>query len=219
MSNALGAIQPAPQPLPERRTVGRPRGFSDEDVFRATTRLLLNGGLGNATLTQLASQIGYSHQAVAQRFESKERLLRAYLEWMSVGVREDAEAILRESTSSVERLKRLLTLPINPRLFDADTFEQQASWTLISLELRREPTLAPIIALQLGMYVDLLTGIVSEGQTSGELNPGDPGEIAELAIVAGTGAAMQWLLNQQEQLLTKMERCIDLALRPFLSDS
>jgi AcrR family transcriptional regulator len=186
-------------------------------VFRAATRLLLNGGLANITLKHVAARVGVSYQAVAQRFESKEGLLRAYFEWFGVVVTEDAQAIIAEESSSAARLKQLLTLPIDPRLFDADTFEQQASWTLISLELRREPALEPIIAEQVGLYSEFLTGVVREGQEKGEFAPGNPEDIAELALAAGTGAAMQWLFNQREPLLVKMERCIDLAIRPYLN--
>jgi len=200
----------------ERRAVGRPRGFSDEDVFRATTRLLLNGGLANVTLKHVAARIGFSYQAVAQRFESKEGLVRAYFDWMGVVITDLAATIMAARMSSAERLLELLTLPIDPRLFDADTLELQASWTLVALELRREPVLEPIIARQNGEYGEFLATVVREGQEAGELAPGKPEEIAELVLAAGTGAAMQWLFGQREPLLVKMERCINLALRPYV---
>lgn len=177
---------------------------------------MLNGGLANVTLKHVAARIGFSYQAVAQRFESKEGLLRAYFEWMGVVTRDLAAAIVAERSSSAERLLGLLTLPIDPRLFDADTHEQQASWTLVALELRREPALEPIIAQLNGEYGEFLAGVVREGQERGELTAGNPAEIAELVLAAGTGAAMQWLFNQQEPQLVKMKRCIMLALRPYL---
>jgi AcrR family transcriptional regulator len=200
-----------------RRAVGRPRGFSDEDVFRATTRLLLAGGLANTTLKHVAGEIGFSHQAVAQRFETKEGLLRAYFDWMQDVISEEAAEIRERPVTTAMKLRQLLTLPINPRLFDVDTFEKQASWTLLSLELRRDPAIAPLIAAGTTAYVHVLADLVREGQERGELGAADPYEIAEMALVAGTGSAMQWLLNQKEPLLEKMERCIDLALRPYLT--
>lgn len=210
--------EPGARREPFPRSVGRPRSFSDEDVFRATTGLLLSGGLANATLKHVASRVGFSYQAVAQRFTSKEGLLRGYFDWMLEVVRDDAERIVAEQASNVERLRRLLTLPIDPRIFDTEVFEQEASWTLISLELRRDATLAPIIADALGVYVESLADVVREGQATGELGPGNPSEIAEFVMVAGTGAAMQWLLSpHREPLLAKMERCIDLAIKPYLN--
>jgi AcrR family transcriptional regulator len=202
-----------------RRSVGRPRGFSDEDVFRATTRLLLTGGLANATLKHVAREVGFSHQAVAQRFSTKEGLLHAYFDWMQDVIAEEATEIQERPLATAIKLRQLLTLPINPRLFDVDTFEKQASWTLLSLELRRDPALAPLIEAGSTAYIHFLAGLVREGQARGELRDADPYEIAEMALIAGIGSAMQWLLNQQEPLLAKMERCIDLVLRPYLPDN
>jgi AcrR family transcriptional regulator len=199
----------------ERRR-GRPPSFETEDAFRVASGILLSQGIGKLTLLEVARRLGTSHQALGQRFSSRDGFLNAYADWLRGIILDDIRAIIASTSSPLAAAREIAILPINPRVIGDEGPPRQAVASLLGIELQREPiiharNLVPDVEL-----ASIFTQLVERAQAAGELAPADPGEVFEAVFTAVTGAAILWTFQPLEDLVEKMIRCRERALAPFL---
>jgi AcrR family transcriptional regulator len=197
------------------RKRGRPRSFEDEQIFRIISELLVHGRLSDVTLDRVAKLAGTSNQAVSQRFASKAGLLDAYVTWLHAIVRDDIGEILNAAISPLQKFRRLMVLPINPRVLPNPSASPLESWIPLLMELNRDPALARLNAERRRWFNSIGLQLIEEAQQRGELRPVEPERVLELVWSVLMGAAILWEQHAPEDIITKMVRCMDGVLDPF----
>jgi AcrR family transcriptional regulator len=139
----------------------------------AAERVIRLNGYDRSKLTDVARELGISHAALYKHFDSKEALLDAvtarWLARIDAGLTAVAKgpgsvsARLRDWFLTLHRLKRekIMADPELFRAFDSSTFK-----------------LSPAASSHLAYMHAQLGALIAEGIASGELQPGDPAQIA-----------------------------------------
>lgn len=200
-------------PLAKKR--GRHRTFEDIEAFHQVAMILLEGGMSSFSLPRLARRVGCSHQSLSERFTSRAGLLRAYQQWTMSIFQENVAELHRQFSSPIERIRRLLLMPLDERIGGAGRLHSPGLWVVLFLEAQRDPALADdLVESQTSIHA-LLRDMVADAQRQGELRAGDSALIAEALLTSTTGAAVIWLLHPVEDVFAKMERCFDGTLQRF----
>ena len=90
---------------PERRHVGRPRTYNDDEVFLATAAVLARNGHAGLTLAAVAADLGCTAPALNNRFGSKGDLLIAFLEWSTALAQTRFDQVRAEHSSPLAALR------------------------------------------------------------------------------------------------------------------
>jgi len=204
------------QTVSERARRGRPRSFEDEDVLRLTTHLLIEEGLTAVTLPRIAKDLGVSPQAIAQRFESKAGLIASYRLWFNRIVAEDIATIVREAASPLAALCELLVMPMNARMSASHWDDPNIGWILLNVELRRAPQVPPESGEDPQHFMDIVIDLIRRAQAEGTMRAGDPVATAELLIAVVAGGALQWTLQPEGDMRSRLIRYRDVVLAPYL---
>jgi len=201
-----------------RRSRGRPRSFEDADAFRAATYLLLTGGIAHLTLQRVADRVGCSHQALGQRFSSREGLLNAYLDWLIALNVSTIESVIANSPSPLAAARTIWMLPVDPAEVGLPEGVPHVVSSILSLQLRQDPALRDRITELYRSAPTVFLDLIRAAQEQGELRrDADPDDILEAVLVASTGAGIHWTMNPSEDLIAKIIRCRERALAPYLA--
>jgi AcrR family transcriptional regulator len=166
------ALDPAPSP---------PRDATADRILDAALGLAAASGLRHLTMDDVARRAGVGRMTVYRRFAAKSELVDA------LTVRETRRCLARLAAAIDpaepvgERLAALFTATLgvigeHPMLGRLARFEPEA----LLAELTRDDSAA------FRLVREFLVGLIREGQASGDLAPGDPAVLAELALRLGT---------------------------------
>ncbi|HEY3729594.1 MAG TPA: TetR/AcrR family transcriptional regulator [Solirubrobacteraceae bacterium] len=153
---------------------------TSDRILDAALALAAASGLGNLTMDDVARRAGVGRMTVYRRFATKAALVD------SLTVRETRRCLARIADAldpddpADERLASLFTATLavireHPMLERLARFEPEA----LLAELTRDDSAA------FRLVREFLVGLIRDGQASGELAPGDPEVLAELALRLG----------------------------------
>jgi AcrR family transcriptional regulator len=190
--------------------------LSTRRLLDAAAELIAEVGYDRASLAAIGERAGYSHGLVTRRFGSKEGMLWALIERMSVqwnaetlrpNVGEDVgidalRIIVRSIQKSIQK---------HPR-------EMQAYYSLMFEGLRPIPMLHDRISEIHEGFRREVARYVRKGIQRGEVRTGvDPAAISRVFVGALRGCAYQWLLDQDEfplvETLDALSEAMDQVLR------
>lgn len=202
---------------PTRTTdVGRPRRFSNEDIFAATTRAIAELGYRELSLSAIASRVGCAKGTLIQRFQSREGLIRAYLTWHAERTSEEVQHLLASSNDPLTTLHHLLTIHATSQVHGFGEGASHTPYLLFFAEGRGLPGVREAIdahALRLEQDVALLLGKASD---QGHIRPHATGELAHLVLAAVSGAMLLWSPAAPRTLGEELERVMRCALAPYV---
>src|SRR5687767_11625228 len=98
------------------RETGRPRTFTDDDIFAATARAVTHLGYARLTLQAVAAEVGCSGPALIRRFGSKQALIAAYLEQSNAVSLERFRAVRAAHPAPLEARRARFRIPTEERL-------------------------------------------------------------------------------------------------------
>jgi AcrR family transcriptional regulator len=196
---------------------GRRRQFEDEQAFQQITQLLLETGMSSLTMPALARRLGVTHQSLGSRFSSKRQMLIQYVIWMHSRYEEQFQRAIANAVSPLERLWRILILPMDGRITGGEP-ERPAQWIILGLELRRAPELTEILIGQQQIIGERLVAEIRESVKTGLLHECNVEELSELLYTATLGGAVSWLLVRRNSDIHLMERACFHVLRPYLAN-
>lgn len=194
----------------------RRSNLSTTRLLQAAARLIAEKGYGRTSLVEIAAEAGYSHGLVTVRFGSKEGLLRALFERMTVTwtEREVQPAITgRVGTDAIRAILETTRLavrrnPTNVRALYALMFEAVLGVSVLQDQVRA------FHDDQRRMYRLVLT----QGIEAGTVRPDiELDVVASLIISLIRGASYQWLLEPSFDLdaaLGNIEDVIERLLAP-----
>jgi AcrR family transcriptional regulator len=198
------------------KELGRPRSFSDEDVFAAVTRVAQEHGFAGISLAAIAKQLGCTGQALNARFGSRMGLLAAYVDWASARDVERFQQVRAEHSSPLETLRARFHLPLEGREEELSPGASHVRIMSLILESAEFPEYAQRIRKRIEVFEHQLSLLIREANEAGELNAGDPEGLAHLIMVATSGGSTLWPAAGQGSIVDEVNRIIELLLAPYV---
>jgi AcrR family transcriptional regulator len=201
------------------KELGRPRSFSDEDVFAAVTRVAQEQGFVGLSLAAIAKQLGCTGQALNARFGSRMGLLVAYVDWASARDVERFQQVRAEHTSPLETLRARFHLPLEGREEELSSGADHLRIMSLILESAEFPEYAQRIRHRIDVFEHQLSLLIQEANAAGELNADNPEGLAHLIMVGTSGGSILWPAGGQGSIVDEVNRIIELLLAPYLIGS
>lgn len=199
------------------REVGRPRSFSDEEAFLATTQLLIEHGAAGITLADLARALNCTAPALNVRFGSRSGLLRSYYKWAT---RLDHERFARareKHASPLKALRNRLLQPANDELEKALDASAQAKLLSIFAEAQRDPDFADLAAKHNAAFEAEIATSLSAAVDAGELKSADPKQLARLMFAGIVGAGYLWSIQRSGAVIDDIGAIYEAVIAPYES--
>lgn len=172
---------PASSPLPMRSLRERQREERAALILEVAQQVFSEKGYVEASIDEIAARTGIAKGTVYLHFASKEELVVALFEQQFKQFLQQIEQILSENMPMRLRLEHLL-LDVYTRI------QAQGNQVLIDLNPRLGLTTSlinkrPDLAAYSTQAMELISGLINEGQTNGELDPNVPSMVMVATLV------------------------------------
>lgn len=165
--------------------MGRPRSFDEDTALDAALDLFWSKGYEATSITDLTEAMGIQRGSLYQAFGDKKTLFLTALERYLAAGRAQCEALLAEKDSAIQGLmawceKSLTGCPSRKGCFAVNTTVELAP---------HDKDIAKVTAKHWAEVEEILTRVVKEGQSQGELrSDAAPEAVARMLIscLAGT---------------------------------
>ena len=205
-------------PTKTGREVGRPRSFSDEDAFRATTKLLIEHGASGITLADLARELGCTAPALNVRFGSRIGLLKAYYAWATQMDSDRFKRVREQFDSPLQAIRARFTMPAHDRLEEMVDATSQAKLLSLLSEAQADPEFANLVVERNRIFERDLTELIQSAIDAGELSPCDSAGLAHLMFTCLVGASFVWSVKPHGSVIDEVVRILDTALEPCMTE-
>ena len=172
------------------RHVGRPRTFTDDDIFSGVSRVLTTQGFYRLTIATLADEVGCTGPALIKRFGSRRDLLVAYLHWANESSRQRFQDMRRRHSSPLAALRARFELPVAGRLDEAADPAGFAYLIGFLLSSGHEAGLTDVLRQRYTLFRDEIASLVEDAIEAGELVDVDPDRLGRVLLEALVGASM-----------------------------
>ena len=191
---APDALTEAPaQPPRARRTQAERVAESDRKILDAATLLIATQGYSATTLEAIGSEAGYSRQLVAQRFGSKDKLLRDVIDRHGDMLRARAES-LRHNRAGLEALYSEIDSYL--RAMDSPSIQSRAFFVLMLESIGPAAQFRQAFADITARWEKSLLGQIAQAQAQGAMRPDvDARTEARLLIAALRGVRIQSMMD------------------------
>jgi AcrR family transcriptional regulator len=198
---------------------GRPRQFSDEDAFHATTRVLHQHGATGLTLAAVARELGCTGQALNARFGSRTDLLIAYAAWASDQQMERFATVREAHASPLQALRARFMLPMAGREDELADGGAQRQMLTLAAEAAGDPRLGEAWAASGQRFRAAMSELISEAIDAGEIIETDPDQLTWTLFAALVGLAVIWEPRPDASLVDAVITMVDQILAPYLTGS
>ncbi len=174
------------------RHVGRPRTFTDDDIFAGVSRVLTRLGFPRLTIATLADEVGCTGPALIKRFGSRLDLLSAYLHWANESSRQRFNDARRQHTSPLGALRGRFEQPVNERLDEAADPAGFAYLIGFLITASTEPGLVPVLKQRYDVFHEEISSLLEDAVAAGELRECDSNRLSRTLLETLIGAALLW---------------------------
>jgi AcrR family transcriptional regulator len=202
--------------------IGRPRQFSNEDVFLAVARVITERGYSALTLPAVAREMGVTGPALGRRFGSRQSLLLRWLEWAFSMV--PAWTATEEATeaSPLQRLRLYLLSPFGTMTETLGWLTNYGNFLAFYVEARANPEFARMIRAATEARIDHVRGLLEEAAGAGELAVGNTDALATTLLDAVNGAHIAMVLWGPERpaaadVRARIDNALDVVLAPRIN--
>jgi TetR/AcrR family transcriptional regulator, fatty acid metabolism regulator protein len=192
------------EPLQEKFPNGK-----SETILRAAAKVFAQSGYFNAKVADVARAAGIADGTVYLYFKSKDELLTSIFDWAMGEFIGQARKMLAETADVREKLRRFANLHFS-------LLERERDIAIVfQIELRQSTKfMEQFSTTHLATYLQMLRGIIEEGQKAGlfrkQLNPTIA---AKLLFGALDEMATNWVLSRRKHSLTALvEPVLDIFL-------
>lgn len=186
-----------------------------EQILAATCQAISQIGFRSLRIADVAARAGTSTGTVHYYFESKQALTRAAFEWNFARSLERRRALLTLDADPVARLRAFLDsyLPQGEQ-----TVEAWLVWAELWVEALHDDDLQQVNDTVYGEWRAVITEILRDAQSAGQLRGGDPALAANALIAMIDGLALQVLLRSHTMDVPTMravcQHAVDALLLP-----
>lgn len=196
-----------------RKDFGRPRIFSDDDIFRATTRATRRLGYNRLTINAVAEEAGCSGPALMKRFGTKRELLRAFLEWTTARSREHFRTARSTYASPLDALRFRLLYGVRDSVVWSD--DDDLPDLQFYVEGRTDPEFRHFIDVEEQDWEAEITSLIDQAIATGELSPCNSGDLAHTLLAGLAGATVIWSPESNRSLADDITLVLDMILTPL----
>ncbi|MGA8941255.1 MAG: TetR/AcrR family transcriptional regulator [Thermoactinomyces sp.] len=190
--------------------MGRPRCFTDEQVFEAVYHALRKLGYKHLTLKKIAREISISPASLSQRFGSKQNLL---LKYMCFTIRQTKQAFEQAEQNSSSPLAALRSLFVH-----YSRMEPASLANIVSLYLAgvAEPQMYRLSRRYLQVIDDEIQKLLVKAMQNRELKKCNPALISRTLISSLMGSIFVWMRNEDRSPEECwIGNCFDVVLKPY----
>lgn len=198
------------------REPGRPRSFSDEEVYAVIARLTHEVGFEGLTLAAIAKEVGCTGQALNARFGSRLDMLAGFVDWASAREVERFDQVRAANASPLAALRARFDLPMEGREEEIGDGEAHIRIMSVVIESERFPEFALRFTNRIRVFEEQMARLIDEAIEQGELKPVESGTLSHLLMVAITGSTTLWPAVGQGSVVDEVNRTLELILRPYL---
>lgn len=200
----------------ERRHVGRPRTYNDDEVFLATASVLARNGHAGLTLAAVAADLGCTAPALNNRFGSKGDLLIAFLEWSTVLAQTRFDQVRDEHSSPLSALRARFSMPAEDRQDEMMAPRGYANLVMLSFAAASDPVLRPILDRRRQLFEEQIWTLLRDAYAAGELVECDTRRLAWVLLTALTGTAHLMALGHPGQTIEdQLGNMVDDVIAPY----
>lgn len=174
------------------RHVGRPRMFTDDDIFAGVSRVLTQQGFSRLTIATLAEEVGCTGPALIKRFGSRKDLLNAYLHWANESSRQRFNDARRQHASPLGALRGRFESPVSERLDEAADPAGFAYLIGFLLSAGNESALVPVLRQRYDVFHQEISSLIEDAVAAGELRECDSIRLSRTLLETLIGAALLW---------------------------
>jgi AcrR family transcriptional regulator len=198
---------------------GRPRTFTDERCFEATSRILSARGTMGLSLAAVARDVGCTGPALSIRFGSRMGLLEAYFQWSTKREAERFREVRARYTSPLEALRARFRLPLDDRPEDFESSPAHFNGLTMLIEAQNDERFRKSVLARTMAFQEELASLLQEAIDAGELHGCDPNELAHLLLSSMIGGVTIWSLTKDVPFPQEVLRLIDAGILPYRTGS
>jgi AcrR family transcriptional regulator len=204
------------EPTFVKRGRGRPRTFSDEQVFRAVPVAITQSGFGQLTLASIAEVVGTTAQALIRRFGSKQQLIQQYLEWNIAQLLVQVGALDHLPLPPLDVLYMRAVRSPEQRLGGASVGGSVfLSILAFAIEIQEDP-IAASLADRRSAVIELgIERLLKAAVERGDLQGIDPHAIARVIVLAIVGTHMRHATRPTSSIEQQVTLTLDTILAPY----
>lgn len=214
--NGEGSPQNRSEDSPPR--AGRPRGFSDEEAFIATTRAVKANGYASLTMNAIAKELGCTAPALQGRFGSKAGLLQAFLRW---GTEVSADQFARARQQHDSRIRALVERFRYPDDWVIDQhheigdLDNQINLLGFHVAAWSDPDLHECERERRTLFEEEIVALLTEALELGEIQGCDPRRLGQNILAAIVGTELQWVSNPEPVSGKRLGELIEELIQPY----
>jgi TetR/AcrR family fatty acid metabolism transcriptional regulator len=210
------AVRPASRPRRTStrgaaRATGARGGDKRERILDAAVRVFARKGFHATRVSEVAKAAGVADGTIYLYFESKDHLLISLFEHRVERLLAYLETELPRAPSASHRLQRIIELQLGLLEGERDLAE------VVTVILRQSTKLMKEYAApKFNAYLDVIAGVIAEGQAAGELRDDVSPHLAARAVFGALdGITMTWALGKAEHggLLRASGQLVEIVLR------
>lgn len=191
---------------------GRPKKFSDEEIFAGAMRALARHGRANVTLADIAAEVDVTAGALTQRFGTKRALLLWVMERFSMAVPAVFAGLRTSSRSPLDTIfaygRSMANLGASP-----EALSHTLGWLQAELT---DPEFRELLLAQSRATRRELRKLIEDGVRDGELVASTPGAaLARLIDSTVSGSLVTWAVHQQGSCTAWVQRDLQFLLQPW----
>jgi TetR/AcrR family fatty acid metabolism transcriptional regulator len=202
--------------VPPARPVASTRGGNKrERILDAAVRVFARKGFYATRVSEVAKAAGVADGTIYLYFESKEHLLVSLFEDRVQRLLAYLETELPRVATASRKLQRIIELQLGLLEGERDLAEVVTIILRQSTRLMKERAAPKFTA-----YLDVIAGVIAEGQATGELRADVSPHLAARAVFGALDAiAMTWALGKAEHggLLRASGQLVEMVLRGLAS--
>lgn len=189
--------------------MGRPRCFTDEQIFEAVYQALRKLGYEQLTLEKIAKEISISPASLSKRFGSKQNLLLAYIRFTIKQTKQVFEQAEQNSPSPLAALRNLF---VQYSRIDSASL---ANITSLYLAAMAEPEMKRLSRQRLQIIDEEIQKLLVKAIQNRELKQCNPALISRTLISSLMGSIFVWMRYQDRNLEEWIDDCFDVVLKPY----
>lgn len=191
---------------------GRPKKFSDEELFAGAMRALAHHGRANVTLADIAAEVDVTAGALTQRFGSKRTLLLWVMQRFAMAVPAVFAGLRTSSRSPLEAIfsyaRSMASIGASP-----EALSHTLGWLQAELA---DPEFRTYLLAQGLTTRRELRKLIEEAVRDGELASHTPAPaLARLIDSTVSGSLITWAVHQKGSCTAWVVRDLQLLLQPW----
>jgi AcrR family transcriptional regulator len=189
---------------------GRPRSATNEAIFHAVAEVVTTVGPGGLTLAAVASRVGLSAPALAQRFGSKRGLLLAFAASEADSAAMIFKMVREEGHGPVAAIRAAL-VSFTEKITTREALANNLAFLQMDLT---DPELREHAAAQSRAMRAQITVLLEDAVADGDLAVDQPVALAMSLYTTYCGALVTWAIDGTGELADWLGLHIDRVLEP-----